>query len=55
MAIGVSGEVLAKEGQWLADDLQPGENRSTSEMLLQFSLERIMSEIYLLIVYFIPC
>ena len=46
MAIGVSGEGLAEEGQQPADYLQLGENQSTSEMLLQFSLdsERIMSE-----------
>jgi hypothetical protein len=43
-AVGISGEVLAQEGQQLADYLRPGENQSTSQLLLQFSLERIMFE-----------
>ena len=40
----VSGEILAEEGHRHAKYLQPGENQTTSELLVQFSLERIMSE-----------
>jgi hypothetical protein len=43
-AVDVSGEILAEEGRQLAKYLQPGENQTTSELLVQFSLERIMSE-----------
>ena len=43
-AVGVSGEILAEEGQWLAKYLQPRDNQTTSDLLQQFSLERIMSE-----------
>ena len=43
-AVDVSGEILAEEGHRLAKYLQPGENQTTSELLVQFSLERIMSE-----------
>ena len=43
-AVDVSGEILAEEGHWLTKYLQPGKNQTTSELLVQFSLERIMSE-----------
>jgi hypothetical protein len=43
-ALNVSGEILAEEGQQLADYLKPGETQTTSDLLQQFSLERIMSE-----------
>jgi hypothetical protein len=43
-AIGISGEILAEEGQRLAKYLQPRDNQTTSDLLQQFSLERIMSE-----------
>ena len=43
-AVGVSGEILAEEGQQLAKYLQPRDNQTTSDLLQQFSLERIMSE-----------
>jgi hypothetical protein len=43
-AVAVSGEILAEEGRRLAKYLQPDENQTTSELLVQFSLERIMSE-----------
>ena len=43
-AVGVTGEVLAEEGQRLADYLRPDDNQSTSELLQKFSLDRIMSE-----------
>jgi hypothetical protein len=43
-AVDVSGEILAEEGRQLAKYLQPGENQTMSELLVQFSLERIMSE-----------
>ena len=41
--VGVTGEVLAEEGQRLADYLRPDDNQSTSK-LQKFSLDRIMSE-----------
>jgi hypothetical protein len=40
----ILGEFLAEEGQRLVKYLQPGENQTTSKLLEQFSLERIMSE-----------
>ena len=43
-AVGVSGEILAEEGQRLAKYLQPRDNQTTSDLLQQFSLERIMSK-----------
>ena len=44
-AVAVLGEILAEEGRRLAKYLQPDENQTTSQLLLvQFSLERIMSE-----------
>jgi hypothetical protein len=43
-AVGISGEILAEEGQRLAKYLQPRDNQTTSDLLQQFSLERIMSE-----------
>ena len=43
-AVSISGELLAEEGQQLAKYLRPGENQTTSKLLRQFSLERIMSE-----------
>ena len=44
LAVGLTGEVRAKEGQWLTDYLWLGENQSTFELLLMFSLEKIMSK-----------
>jgi hypothetical protein len=44
-AVSILGELLAEEGQQLAKYLQPGENQTTSELLQQFSLKRIMSEV----------
>jgi hypothetical protein len=43
-AVSISGELLAEEGRQLAKYLRPGENQTTSELLQQFSLERIMTE-----------
>ena len=43
-AVGVWGEILAQEGQRLAKFLQPCDDQMTSELLLRFSLERIMAE-----------
>ena len=43
-AVGISGEILAQEGQRLAKFLQPCDDQTTSELLLRFSLERIMAE-----------
>ena len=43
-AVGVSGEILAEEGQRLAKYLQPHDNQTTSDLLQQFLLEWIMSE-----------
>jgi len=43
-AVSILGELLAEEGQRLAKYLRPGENQTTSKLLRQFSLERIMSE-----------
>ena len=43
-AVSISGKLLAEEGRQLAKYLRPGENQTTSELLQQFSLERIMSE-----------
>ena len=43
-AVAVSGEILTEEGRRLAKYLQPDENQTTSQLLVQFSLEQIMSE-----------
>ena len=43
-AINMSGEILAQEGQWLANYLRPGADRKTSDVLQEFSLEKIMAE-----------
>jgi hypothetical protein len=40
----VSGEILTQEGQKLADYLRPPRGAKVSEVLLNFSLERVMSE-----------
>ena len=44
-AVDVSGEILAEEGHQLVKYLQPGKNQTTSELLVQFSLEQIMSKL----------
>jgi hypothetical protein len=43
-AVGISGEILSEEGQRLTKFLQPRDGQATSDLLQQFSLERIMSE-----------
>ena len=43
-AVGISGEILAQEGQRLAKFLQPCDNHTTSKLLLWFSLESITAE-----------
>jgi hypothetical protein len=43
-AVAVLGEILAEEGCQLAKYLQPDKNQTMSELLVQFSSERIMSE-----------
>lgn len=43
-ALDLTGELLAEEGQKLAEFLRPSQGQTTSDVLEQFSLERIMSE-----------
>jgi hypothetical protein len=43
-AINISGEILAQEGQRLANYLRLGADRKTSDVLQEFSLEKIMAE-----------
>jgi len=43
-AVAVLGEILTEEGCQLTKYLQPDENQTTSELLVQFLLKQIMSE-----------
>jgi hypothetical protein len=43
-AVNVSGEILAEEGQRLANYLRPTADRGMSDVLQKFSLEKIMAE-----------
>ena len=42
-AVNVSGEILAEEGQRLANYLRPAADRGMSDILQKFSLEKIMA------------
>jgi len=43
-AVNVSGEILAEEGQRLANYLRPAADRGMSDILQKFSLEKIMAD-----------
>jgi hypothetical protein len=43
-AVNISGEILAEEGQQLANYLHPASDQSTTNVLQKFSLERVMAE-----------
>jgi len=42
-AVNVSGQILAEEGQRLANYLRPAADRGMSDVLQKFSLEKIMA------------
>ena len=44
-ALNMTGKVLAKEGQWLAEYLRPEQGSPVSRILQNFSLERIITNV----------